>query len=1045
MKKQLLSTLCLAAALLPAFNANAEEAITEKWLTPFIADYAGKWTAGVTWTDGMGTMGTANPRFATALDGKIYTVDQARQCIAEVTAEGLELVYELPEPADNKQYYGTAITVDEAGNFLVGMDFTARPGSSLNWTVYNPKDGSAKQLILNTPEGWVIGRTDCVGRVLGDLTKEAYFFITPETGAYTAKVRIIKATGDGTVASIAFEDAGSADVVAYSQQNIAQPVYATLAEAKANGGEKDFYYASVPPATGKDSYYALYQGGEVKADFMPDMKLTTFSGFNGFNTFVVDGKRYFIRDLSIVPGARKMAVVVTDDKGDAVAEWSVNPSSFTENGGYSSIMVKVLENKTVDIYYYASNNVGGAAAILNFDPAKAHEPVIPEEPAGTIDNPIRIKDVTSLVSLAGKLQANSTNYVVLEADLDMTGIPFEPIKLPGYSPVIFDGQNHIITDLAYTASGSTDTGLFASFEGEIKNLGLVDVSFFSNWGCCGAFAGTAHNTTVTNCFASGTTTAAAVGGFFGTVFSGTVTITDSYSQVNVNDPNNHFAGGLVGRLGGNGNSDAVRGGMTAKNCYVSGNIIAKGAAAGIASLNTNTALECTAENVVIWSKVINGSSAQLTFNQPAKADAEAPDFAPTESGIESSVDTKMNDQVVPGGKTNAALREIVTAWPAYNKTIHNGYPVLAWQKANGNESETPTIIGDREDNPYVIKTPQDLIKMQKYITGEEFYAELANDIDMAGYSYKPVETKASITFKGNYHVIKNLTASSAYAALFNEFIGDIGYVGLENMNMTATDKWGVGGGLVGYIAGSAYIHDCYTTGKSNGFYAGGLIGGIRDLQEVTVERCYSSADVTSSNGFAGGLVGPSNTGSSTTILNCYSSGNVNGAVAAAGVVLGLNPNLAKEEKSATIYVDQAVAWNKSIKSNYNEEAAAFNPAGAITLGLGTEAPTVENSLVCVSTLINDNPVEGAAAIADVQATVTAWDGFNDKLNNGYGVLAWQEANGEGSTGISDIIADGADNDAPAVYYNLQGVRVANPSNGIYIVRQGNKASKVYVK
>lgn len=33
----------------------------------------------------------------------------------------------------------------------------------------------------------------------------------------------------------------------------------------------------------------------------------------------------------------------------------------------------------------------------------------------------------------------------------------------------------------------------------------------------------------------------------------------------------------------------------------------------------------------------------------------------------------------------------------------------------------------------------------------------------------------------------------------------------------------------------------------------------------------------------------------------------------------------------------------------------------------------------------------------------------------------------------------------AVYYNLQGVRVANPANGIYIKVQGNKTSKVYIK
>lgn len=33
-------------------------------------------------------------------------------------------------------------------------------------------------------------------------------------------------------------------------------------------------------------------------------------------------------------------------------------------------------------------------------------------------------------------------------------------------------------------------------------------------------------------------------------------------------------------------------------------------------------------------------------------------------------------------------------------------------------------------------------------------------------------------------------------------------------------------------------------------------------------------------------------------------------------------------------------------------------------------------------------------------------------------------------------------DAPAVYYNLQGVKVANPDKGIYIVKRGNKTSKV---
>ena len=48
-----------------------------------------------------------------------------------------------------------------------------------------------------------------------------------------------------------------------------------------------------------------------------------------------------------------------------------------------------------------------------------------------------------------------------------------------------------------------------------------------------------------------------------------------------------------------------------------------------------------------------------------------------------------------------------------------------------------------------------------------------------------------------------------------------------------------------------------------------------------------------------------------------------------------------------------------------------------------------------------------------------------------------------NTGVDDILSDDAN--APVEYYNLQGVRVANPESGLYIHVQGKKASKVLVK
>lgn len=46
------------------------------------------------------------------------------------------------------------------------------------------------------------------------------------------------------------------------------------------------------------------------------------------------------------------------------------------------------------------------------------------------------------------------------------------------------------------------------------------------------------------------------------------------------------------------------------------------------------------------------------------------------------------------------------------------------------------------------------------------------------------------------------------------------------------------------------------------------------------------------------------------------------------------------------------------------------------------------------------------------------------------------------TGVDEIEAAG---NGEVEYYNLQGIRVANPESGIYIRRQGSKVSKVYVK
>lgn len=46
-----------------------------------------------------------------------------------------------------------------------------------------------------------------------------------------------------------------------------------------------------------------------------------------------------------------------------------------------------------------------------------------------------------------------------------------------------------------------------------------------------------------------------------------------------------------------------------------------------------------------------------------------------------------------------------------------------------------------------------------------------------------------------------------------------------------------------------------------------------------------------------------------------------------------------------------------------------------------------------------------------------------------------------TTGIESVGAD-LDSDAPAEYFNLQGIPVANPGHGVYLRRQGTRTTKV---
>lgn len=75
-----------------------------------------------------------------------------------------------------------------------------------------------------------------------------------------------------------------------------------------------------------------------------------------------------------------------------------------------------------------------------------------------------------------------------------------------------------------------------------------------------------------------------------------------------------------------------------------------------------------------------------------------------------------------------------------------------------------------------------------------------------------------------------------------------------------------------------------------------------------------------------------------------------------------------------------------------------------------------------------------------------WVGMGKNSNTGDGYWqAWADQKLEMLINPAGVASAIATEDAAPVYYNLQGVRVANPSNGIYIVKTGNKVAKQVIK
>ncbi len=326
-----------------------------------------------------------------------------------------------------------------------------------------------------------------------------------------------------------------------------------------------------------------------------------------------------------------------------------------------------------------------------------------------------------------------------------------------------------------------------------------------------------------------------------------------------------------------------------------------------------------------------------------------------------------------------------------------------------------------KENPYLIATAEDLCNAySKTVVGQLVYFKQTADIDMAGVTeYTALtgydsEYNKSIYYDGDYHIISNFapvdriagTGANAYydTTIFGTPSGTIKNLGIVDAKVE-TDWYeaGILGGFAGTAAQTATaelnIDNVFVTGTIKGgasTIAGGMFG--TSGQSVNITNSYVQVEIDGQSYSAGFI---SKAASATNITNSYASASVKGATTA--LVVACDP-----ANPADITFNNVIAFGTG-------EAANVSTVGAATVV----------------------PAFDATAIASIQA----WEAFNKKdLFNGLPALNWQNNSG---AGIFDAEIDNSD--APAVYYNLQGVEVANPDNGVYIVRRGNKVTKELIR
>jgi hypothetical protein len=638
-----------------------------------------------------------------------------------------------------------------------------------------------------------------------------------------------------------------------------------------------------------------------------------------------------------VTGSEGVGGLVGSGSHDVIESfWDIETSGQASSVGGTGKTTAELQTAAT----FLSWNAGDSEPIWMIEEGKDLPRLVWEGRPGRLIEPLHLSDLLQGTGTAGDpyliytpeelnavalYRTERDRYFTLMADIDLGVYAPDEFNIIRHFSGVFEGNNHVISNLTCHIGGRNGLGLFGYIRGpnaEVRNLRLVHFNLdVGSTASVGALAGLVWQATIVNCHASGGTIVAgsSLGGLVGEN-RGTVTNCHASGIVSGSEK----IGGIVG------SNDGI---LT--DCYAEGEVTGRSHVGGLAGSNRATVVACWSSGVASgdWSvgglignnqgKVTDcysacvvscarrGGGGLVGINYGAISYSYAVrrvtgsyavgglvgETDPSGGVFASFWDTRISGQPTSAGGTGKTTTQMQTAstfadWGHQNRwTLDEGhdYPRLAWENRPGAVIAAPiptSIQGTGSDHdPYLIRTAEELNTIGLFPSMWSAHIKLMADIDLFVYPGSLFhvigirEMPFTGVFDGNDHTISNFS----YSRIHNASIGLFGHVDgpnaqIKNVGVVNSCVGGRVWDPVGALVSSldqGEILNCYTkaVAVSGGNFAGGLVGH----NNGNIADCRTNGSVTGYS-VIGGLAGR-NRGN---ITGCSSTVTVNGGESAGG-------------------------------------------------------------------------------------------------------------------------------------------------------------------